>query len=241
MSGPFRRGVASALLFASLLASAGASSDPDGLTLPDRSRLLRLGDSCYRIPEWNGRLINATPFPPLTERRQSTNSLSLRFSSEEVARQVSGFQPAKAVDGKPLDALIVSVYVQTPQEIAQRRSNEERMHLGLLYAEGGYESRVVERIPGTSLYRLYWGPDRKTWMIVTRAPDMVRRNTQAGGNLWIAACSAHEDPRVRSCETSVDIDQFHLSFNTLEAHVPRREELAKHFAAKLTEWKSRCD
>jgi hypothetical protein len=215
---------------------------PDGLRAADGSRLMPFGGSCYRIPEWNGSGINASPVPLQQEARRDTNHLLLKFENTEIAGRLKGYQLERTSSGRLVEGLVVSVSILSVGSEAQRRSNESRMHLDLLYAGPGYETRLVERIPGARLYRLFDSPDKVAWMIATRAPDMRRRDTHEAGDLWVAACANFrwQNSPTGSCATHIDRGGFRMSFSTLEPNVLIRERLADYVIAKLDGWKSPC-
>lgn len=204
--------------------------------------LLPLGEFCYRIPELNGRGINASPVPLHEEPRRGTNYLLLRFLNAEIAAQVKEYQLETTASGRAVEALVVGVTVMAEGAQEQRRSNESRMHLDLLYAGPGYESRIVERIPGVNLFRLYHSPDKTSWMIATRAPDMERQDTHEGGDLWVAACTNFSWQKSPSgmCKTSVERGGFSMSLSTREENVLLREQIADYVVGKLQSWKSPC-
>lgn len=223
-------------------AKTGEPPGPNGLRHEDGSRLLPLGESCYRIPEWNAALFDAAPLPRLREPRRSTDYLLLKFRNTEIASRVQGYELEKTASGRPVEALLIGVRILHPGAQEQRRSNESRMHLDLLYAGPGHESRIVQPIPGSGLYRLFDAPDKTSWMIATRPPDMQRRDTHEGGDLWVAACAHFSWQRTLAgqCKTGVERGGFGMSFSTLEENVLKRGEIADYVIAKLVSWKSPC-
>ena len=219
-----------ALISIVLLAGCGSPADD--------KRPVRLAGVCYRIPEWNAMPMDASPVWPGFGSRESGRSLSLQFSSTEIARRLPGYPASGAQPGQKL---LAGFFVPTSSERTERSSNERRMHLDIWYALGDFQSRALEPIEGTDLLRIYPLPGGPTWMVVTRAPDVERRDTHLQDEFWIATCSYMGPQQVRNCSLDVDVGSFDVSLHIAEADLPLRHQLASQAVQSLKAWQVPCD
>jgi len=204
-----------------LLASCGGSS-------VDGRRLVRLAGDCYRIPDWNA-IPNAVP---------GDRSITLQFSSTEVARSLPGFLASGSGAGR---RLLAGIFFPTEQERAQQRLNKQRAHHDIWYALGDYRARALEPISGTALIRVYPLAGGNTWMVVTRAPDTERRDSHLLDDFWIATCNYAGTERARTCSLYVDVGAASVSLHIAEAEVQLRQNLARYVVSTLKAWQVPCD
>ena len=169
--------------------------------------------------------------------RESDRSLSLQFSSTEIARWVPGY-PASGADAEK--KLLGGLFAPTEPERAEQQSNKRSMHHDIWYALGDYRARTVEPIAGTRLFRLYPVANGPTWMVVTRVPDVELQNTHLQDDFWIATCSFVGPEQTRRCSLDIDVATLSVSLEIAEADLPRRQELATQVVQKLKTWQVPC-
>jgi hypothetical protein len=229
------RQCSTALLVVLLLASCGGSTVADG------KRGLVFGTKCYRIPEWNARLINASIFFPFHEKRTSTSWLRLQFSQADVAARVAGYQVPLLPGGKPQPDLFVPMHIPTGEGVSPVPRHKAHVHYSKWYGLGRYANRIIEPIPGTGLYRVWPFPGGETWWVVTRLPDAERRDTHLAKDFWIASCAFHDPARrANRCSTHAERDGIEFDFSTTEGNLPHRDEIARYFTETLQTWEVPC-
>jgi hypothetical protein len=240
----FRQGVSIsirsiAVLFGTLvLAGSGEHAAPG--VLPK----LEFNGRCYRIPEWNGRLINASAFFPFTERRESTQSLRLQISNAEIREHIPGYELPLMYDGQPLKGALVSLWAPTPAELAQVRRNEallQKRDFNLWYAEGDWTHRTVKPASVAGLFRVAYFPNAKSWQVVTRMPDMKKRDTHLARDFWISSCRVMEPTTRTTCSLEIELDGVFVESDTPESNLPYRKKIGEFFLKKLDSWKVPCD
>ena len=226
------------MLCALVLAGSGESPAP-GL-LPK----LEFNGRCYRIPRWNGRLINGSAFPPFTERRESTQSLRLQISNAEIRERIPGYELPLMYDGQPLEGALVSLWAPTPSQLAQVRRNEvllQKENFNLWYAEGDWTQRTIKPASVPGLFRVSYFPNGKSWMVVTRKPDMKKRDTHLAKDFWISICREMEPTTRTTCSLKVEQDDVFIESDTPESNLPYRNQIGRFFLEKLDSWKVPCD
>ena len=225
------------------LAAIGAlAACGDGERVVDGKLQLRFGEACYRIPQWNTELVHASAAPPMSAKR-GANSLRLQFATAAMAEAIPGFHALTDVHGKPLNSRMVSLFLRTPEEIARDDGNLRTANYDIWYGLDGYAGRVVEAVPGTSLYRIY--PSQSSWMVVSQRPDERTRDTHLSRNFWIGTCSfstrvggATADER--RCSTHVDAGELTAQFDMKESDLALRDRVMDYVRSKLLEWKVDC-
>ena len=226
-----------AFLGALTLASCGGNSAADGKVG------LEFNDRCYRIPEWNARLINASAGFPFSERRKSTASLRLRFSNAEIRERISGYELPLMDTGQPIEGELVWFYVPSSAELAQIRKNEvlsRQKSFDFWYAEGDWTQRTIQPAPVPGLYRVSFFPNGNSWRVVTRIPDMHTRDTHLARNFWISSCHDIEGPSRTTCSVNLEQDGIFMEASTPESNLSYREQLGRFFLEKLDSWKVVC-
>jgi hypothetical protein len=218
-----------------LLVGCGASSAAEG------ERTVKLGASCYRIPAWNTALMNGSAVFPFSESRKSTRSLTLQFSTEEIAARLPGYVVPLMTTGKPLRGSLVSLWIPTAAELAQVHANTKSMHHDIWYGLGEYSSRVVEPIPGTGLFRVWPLAHGYSWLVVSKRPDVVRKDTHLADDFWVGGCLRYDDGRKPKCDAKIERDGMLIEVSMNEKFLPRRAELAQYVTEKLDAWKVTCD
>jgi len=211
-------------------------ADPD---IQDGKRFLRLGDQCYRIPLWNAALVNASPMFPGYRQRDSIQSFTLQFSTEDLRQTIQGYRVPSDVNGKPIAGLITNIFLRTPEDIAQEERNRRKMHVDIWYGLNDYASRTVEHAPELGFYRIFPLPQGNSWMLVSRPPDEQRRDTHLDKSFWIATCS-FMTTGTRSCTTSVEEGALEVTMHTEEANVPLRGLMMNYILDKLQGWRIVC-
>jgi hypothetical protein len=204
---------------------------------------LKFNDRCYRIPEWNARLINGSAGFPFSERRKSTASLRLRFSNAEIRERISGYELPLMHTGQPIKGELVSLYAPSPAELAQIRRNEissQRQNFDFWYAEGDWTQRTIEPASVPGLFRVSFFPNGNSWRVVTRIPDMQTRDTHVAKDFWISSCYATEGPSRTTCQLNLEQDGIFIDTSTPESNLPYREQLGRFYLEKLASWKVAC-
>ena len=181
--------------------------------------------------------MDAAPVWPGFSKRESERSLSLQFSSADVARSIPGYSASGARAERRLQA---GFFSPTSQDLAQRDANKKRVHYDIWYALGDYRTRSLEPITGTGLIRVYPLAGGSTWMVVTRAPDTERRDSHLQNDFWIATCSYAGPQHVRNCSVDTDVGRFSVSLNLAEADLPLREKIASYVVETLKTWQVPC-
>jgi hypothetical protein len=226
-------------LFSTLVLAGSGEGAAPGL-LPS----LEFNGGCYRIPQWNGRLINGSPFFPFTERRESTQSLTLQFSNAEIRERIPGYELPLMYDGQPLKGAIVSLWAPTPAELEQVRRNEiliQRRDFNLWYAEGDWTQRTIKPASVPGLFRVSYFPNANSWQVVARMPDMKKRDTHLARDFWIGSCYVMEPTTRTTCSFKVELDDVFIESDTPESNLPYRKQLGRFFLEALDSWKVRCD
>ena len=204
---------------------------------------LEFNDRCYRIPEWSARFINGSAGFPFFESRESTRSLRLRFSNAEIRERIPGFELPLMVNGQLLEGTLVSLYVPSPDELAQIRKNEvlrQPEFYGAWYAENGWEQRTIEPSPVPGLFRVSFIPNANSWFVVTRMPDMKARDTHLAKDFWISSCYVTEGANRTTCSFKVEQDGIFIDSDSPESNLPYREQMGRFFLDKLDTWKVAC-
>jgi hypothetical protein len=168
---------------------------------------------------------------------QSTRSLSLQFSNSSIARWVPGYPASGAAPG---GRLLAGFFVPTAEEHARQKSNKRSMHYDIWYALGDFRERILEPIAGTDLYRIYPLAGGPTWMVVTRVPDVERRDTHLQEDFWLAGCYMSQE-KYRSCSLDIDVGMMFVTLYVDEADLPKRRELVNHVLQRLKAWQVPCD
>jgi hypothetical protein len=226
------------LLSVLLLAGCGDRSAADGKVG------LVFGDQCYRIPEWNARLINASAFFPFHEPRSSTRSLTLRFHNADIRAHIPEYEIPQTVSGQDIDGMSVLFFAPSAEELAQIRSNQDAVRrqqfVSLWYAEGDWTQRTIGPASAPGLLRVHFFPDGNSWQVVTRMPDLKSRDTHLGKDFWVSGCHSTHGSSDNSCSLNLERDAIFMNASTPEKNLPHREQLAEHFMDKLGSWQVRC-
>lgn len=231
--------IRSAAILLSTLVLAGLGENAAPGVLPK----LEFNGRCYRIPKWNGRLINYSAFFPFTERRESTRSLRLQFSNAEIRERIPGYELPLMYDGQPIEGALVSLWAPTPAELAQVRRNEvllPEQNFNLWYAEGDWTQRTIKPASVPGLFRVSYFPNGKSWLIVTRMPDMKKRDTHLARDFWISSCYVMEPTTRTTCSLKVEQDEVFIDSDTPESNLPYRKQIGRFFLEKLDSWKVPC-
>lgn len=220
-----------------LLAGCGGKSPADGKVG------LEFNDRCYRIPEWNARLINASAGFPFSATRKPNDSLGLQFSNAEIHERIPGFELPLMNNGQPLDGTLVRFYVPTSEELAKIRKNEvlrQQQFHDAWYAEGGWSQRTIEPSPVPGLFRVSFVPNANSWFVVTRVPDMQTRDSHLAKDFWISSCYAPEGASGTTCSLNLEQDDAFIDSSTPESNLPYREQMGRFFLDRLDSWKVAC-
>ena len=217
-----------------MLVSCGGRSAADG------EPTVKFGAGCYRIPAWNASFLNGSAVFPFSESRKSTRSLRLQFSTAEIAARLPGYVVPLMTSGKPLDGSLVSLWIPTAADLAQMHANKRVMHQDMWYGQGEYSSRIVEPVPKTGLYRVWPIANSYNWLVVSRIPDAVRRDTHLADDFWVGGCIRFDDVRKPSCDAKIERDGMVIEVSMNEEFLPRRAELGEYVTEKLAGWKVSC-
>lgn len=194
--------------------------------------LVELGPHRFCVPKENLRLNGSSRGPG--------SGALIRFSRQEYAAAIPGYDIEKDVNGKPMDedyVLIVAVPEAKRRQFRLKgvglRNNED-----LWFGRGPWKHRVLEPIEGTPWYRAYWFPNnRTTWQVLKAFPnEAVKAHLEPG--FWLASCRL-DSHGSRPCGSSYFVEPLNLALelDLDERNLHHRDAVAGIILAKLESWR----
>ena len=83
-------------------------------------------------------------------------------------------------------------------------------------------------------------PNGNSWKVVTRLPDMQKRDSHLARDFWISGCHVREGTTLTTCGLDLEQDGIFMDSSTPESNLPYREQMGRFFLEKLDSWKVAC-